>query len=155
AHTETVAVNGNGSYHTTGGFVANGMGVCHWVATYNGDANNSPASSGPLDEPVTVPPQADIALTKAAQPSQVMFGLNVTYTLIVQNGGPSPATDVFVAAPLPPGLVFLSAAPSQGTFVPASELWVVGTLANGATATLRLTARVAAFGPIVNRAEAG
>ncbi len=156
AYTETVTgVNGNGTYHTSVGFVANATGIWHWVATFNGDSNNNLAASGPLDEPVTVPQQADIALTKVVQQSQVMYGQNVTFTLIVHNKGPSAATDVFVDDPLPPGLAFVSATPSQGTFVSASGIWVVGTLANGATATLRLTARVAAFGPIVNRAEAG
>src|SRR5262249_54701869 len=59
AHTETVTVNGNGTYHTGVGFATTATGVWHWVATYGGDANNHPASSGPLEEPVTVPPQAD------------------------------------------------------------------------------------------------
>src|SRR4029077_21138535 len=30
-------VNGNGTYHTTVGFVANTTGTWHWVATYSGD----------------------------------------------------------------------------------------------------------------------
>jgi uncharacterized repeat protein (TIGR01451 family) len=100
-------------------------------------------------------PPADIALTKVAQPSQVMFGENVTFTLIVHNKGPGTATDVFVDDPLPAGLVFVAATASQGTYAPATGIWVVGTLANGATAVLQVTARVAAFGPLVNRAEAG
>ena len=155
-YTETVnGVNGDGTYHTTVGFVSNATGIWHWVATYNGNPNNNLASNDPLDEPVTIAPVADIALTKTVQPSQVMFGENVTFTLIVHNKGPDAATDVFVDDPLPPGLAFVSATPSQGTFVSASGIWIVGTLANGATATLRLTDRVAAFGPIVNRAEAG
>ena len=30
------------------------MGTYHWVATYNGDANNTPVSSACGDEPVTI-----------------------------------------------------------------------------------------------------
>jgi hypothetical protein len=57
AYTETVTgVNGNGTYPTTVGFVSNAPGTWHWVATYNGDSNNNPASSGPLDEPVAIEP---------------------------------------------------------------------------------------------------
>jgi hypothetical protein len=57
AYTETVTgVNGNGTYHTTVGFVSNAPGIWHWVATYNGDVNNNPVASGPLDEPVTIEP---------------------------------------------------------------------------------------------------
>ncbi len=63
AYTETVTgVNGNGAYHTTVGFAANAVGVWHWVAAYNGDGNNSSASSGSLDEPVTVPAQTSTGL---------------------------------------------------------------------------------------------
>jgi hypothetical protein len=53
--TETVAVNGNGTYSTPTGYVPGGSGVLtgtyHWTAGYSGDANNSPAGSaapGPL-----------------------------------------------------------------------------------------------------------
>jgi hypothetical protein len=49
AHTETVAVNGNGAYDTTVGFASPVTGTWHWVATYNGDPNNTPASNNPLD----------------------------------------------------------------------------------------------------------
>jgi uncharacterized repeat protein (TIGR01451 family) len=110
--------------------------------------NNNTASA------TVTPQQADLVVTKVADRSQVMFGRNVTFTVTVANKGPSAATDVVVVDPLPPGLVFVSATPSQGTYDPASGVWMVGTLANGASATLQVTARVAALGPIVNNAEA-
>jgi uncharacterized repeat protein (TIGR01451 family) len=154
-YTEEVAVNGDGTYHTTVGFVATATGIWHWVAAYSGDANHTFAFSGPLDEPVFVGNDADLALTKVPQPSQVMVGHNVTFTLTVHNRGPETATNVFVDDPLPVGLVFVAATPSQGTYFPASGIWIVGTLPVGDTAVLRLTARVVAIGPVVNRAEAG
>ena len=131
-----------------------GVPVAGTTTDQRGVARPSTPALGAF-QPGTAPTQADIALTKVAQPGQVMFGLNVTFTLIVRNRGPAAATDVFVDDPLPPGLAFVAAAPSQGTFAPGSGLWVVGTLAGGAAAVLKLTARVAAFGPLVNRAEAG
>jgi uncharacterized repeat protein (TIGR01451 family) len=84
-----------------------------------------------------------------------MFGMNVTYTFIIRNLGPSTATGVVVTDPFPAGLVFVSAAPpSQGTYNPARRIWTVGTLANGAVATLHVTFRVMTTGNIVNRAHA-
>jgi uncharacterized repeat protein (TIGR01451 family) len=84
-----------------------------------------------------------------------MFGTSVTYTFIIRNLGPNPATRVVVSDPFPPGLVFVSAAaPSQGTYNPARGIWNVGTLANGDVAILHVTERVMAMGAIVNTAHA-
>src|SRR5262249_20315925 len=95
AYTETVTGgNGDGRYRTSVGFVANATGVWPWVATYNGDANNNAASSGPLDEPVTIPEQADLALAKTVNPAQVNLGSAAVFTLVVHNNGPDAATGV-------------------------------------------------------------
>jgi uncharacterized repeat protein (TIGR01451 family) len=154
AYTEIVTgVNGNGTYHTIVGFVANATGIWHWVATYNGDSNNNSVSSGPLDEPVTVPQQADVMLTKLVNPTTAIFGTPVTYTLIAHNNGPDAASGVVVTDTLPAGLMFLTATPSQGSFNPGSGQWIIGTLANGATATLQITGLVATIGPISNTAS--
>jgi uncharacterized repeat protein (TIGR01451 family) len=157
-HTESVTVNGNGTYHTTTGFVTNVTGTWHWVATYGGDSNNNSVSSGPLDEPVSVPQQADVSVTKTPSTQMVVFGMTLTYTFVVQNLGPDSATNVVVTDPFPnPGLAFVSAAtPSQGTFTfnPSNlqGIWDVGALANGASATLEIVAEVTSTGPIVNTA---
>jgi uncharacterized repeat protein (TIGR01451 family) len=131
--------------------VSNATGIWHWVATYNGDSHNNAVSSGPLDEPVTIPEQADLALAKTVNPAQVSLGTAAVFTLVVHNNGPDAATGVVVADPLPAGLVFVSAVPSQGTVSPG-VLWVVGGLAPGATAVLQVTAQVAAVGPMTNAA---
>src|SRR5262249_30415820 len=56
--------------------------------------------------------------------------------------GPSSATNVRVTDLLPAGLSFVSATASQGSYAQATGLWTVGTLANGAQATLTLRAQV-------------
>jgi uncharacterized repeat protein (TIGR01451 family) len=155
-YVETVnGVTGDGTYQTTTGFTSNAAGIWHWVATYNGDSNNQPIPSGALDEPVIVEPQADVALTKAVIPTQATVGSNVTYTLTVHNLGPNTADGVFVDDPIQPGLVFVSATASQGTYVPQTGIWMVGTLAVGASAVLQVTDVVQAVGTIINNAEAG
>jgi uncharacterized repeat protein (TIGR01451 family) len=154
-YTETVpSVNGDATYQTSVGFVPNVTGTWHWVAMYNGDANNTAVSSGPLDEPVSIPEQADLAVTKTVDNPTPIFGMSITYTITVTNLGPDTATNAMVADPLPPGLVLIAAAPSQGTFDAASGVWFVGTLANGASAGLHLTVQTAMDGPIVNNAVA-
>jgi hypothetical protein len=46
AYTETVIVNGNGTYTTHNiTFFASTVGTWRWQSSYSGDANNNPASS--------------------------------------------------------------------------------------------------------------
>jgi hypothetical protein len=46
AYTQTVAVNGNGTYSTTNTtFLASVQGTWRWVVNYTGDANNNPTTS--------------------------------------------------------------------------------------------------------------
>jgi uncharacterized repeat protein (TIGR01451 family) len=155
-------VTGNGTYDTSmgnnpGGFVPTVPGTYHWVASYSGDTNDNPVASNPGDEPQTVitpsppiPPTADVMLTKVVSPTNPIFGTPVTYTLIAHNNGPDTATNVVVTDILPTGVVFVSAKPSQGSFDPASGTWIIGTLPNGASATLQITCIVTTIGPITN-----
>jgi uncharacterized repeat protein (TIGR01451 family) len=141
AYTETVTgVNGDGSYHTSVGFATNVTGVWHWVATYNGDSNNNSAASGPFDESVTIPPEADLALNKTVDNATPNVGDTVTFTITLTNHGPDTATNVIVSDLLPPGLKLLSSHPSQGTYV--GGVWNVGTVTTSMAPTLTLTAKV-------------
>ncbi len=72
--TETVTVNGNGSYTTPTGFTPGPAGVYQWDAVYSGDANNNTASD--VNDPaerVTVTPPA-LSLTTAPSPATVTLG---------------------------------------------------------------------------------
>ena len=53
-HTETVSVDDNGTFTTPDGFEIQGAGTYYWVASFSGDSNNVPATSGCDDEPVSV-----------------------------------------------------------------------------------------------------
>ena len=72
---------------------------------------------------------------------------------MVANQGPSPATGVQVTEVLSAGLAFESAAPSQGAYDSATGLWTVGSIANGGSAGLTITARVTQAGTVTNTAS--
>ena len=95
---------------------------------------------------------ADIAMAKSISTSTPAVGEQVTFTVTATNLGPSPATGVRVSDPLPFGLSFVAAAPSQGTYVPGTGAWTVGALAPTEAATLALTARVTQSGAFTNTA---
>lgn len=108
-----------------------------------GNYTNSATVSSDLPDPnianniasVTIFPQtADLELRVTADNLQPLVGSNTTLTLQVKNNGPSNATQVQVAWPLPSGLRYVSATPQQGTAGPNS--WNVGTLNQGETTSL-------------------
>ncbi len=87
---------------------------------------------------------ADLAVSKSVAPASLPEGGVVTYTLSVTNLGPSQATGAVLTDSLPAGVTFQSSQASQGTYTSSSGIWTIGTLANGSTATLNLTASVSA-----------
>lgn len=64
---------------------------------------------------VTVPnTSADLVITKSATPDPVVAGNNLTYTIRVENCGPSAAINVSVSDPIPVGTTFVSASQTSG-----------------------------------------
>ena len=98
-------------------------------------ANNSASVS-------VIPQQADLAVTKSVSDSRPDVGDTIVFTVRVTNNGNSVATGVQLSDTLPAGLTLLSSDPSQGSYNSAAGTWIVGNLANGASATLLLTAEV-------------
>ena len=96
---------------------------------------------------------ANLTVTKALTRSSPHVGELLTFNVIVANQGPSPATGVAVTEVLSAGLAFESAAPSQGAYDSATGLWTVGSLANGGSAGLTITARVTQAGTVTNTAS--
>jgi uncharacterized repeat protein (TIGR01451 family) len=91
---------------------------------------------------------ADLAVTKAANPATIRQGGQVTYTMVVTNNGPDGATGVIVRDQLPAGLTYVSS--TGGTYNSKTGAWTVGSLANGQSATLKITVHVGKSGSIVN-----
>ncbi len=105
---------------------------------------------------VTVSPAlADLAVTKIVSNPTPNPGDTIQYQIAVSNGGPDDATNVAVTDLLPAGVTYSTHTASQGTYDPGTGLWAVGDLANGATATLTITATVdaGASGTIINTAQ--
>src|SRR5206468_5824644 len=73
---------------------------------------------------------------------------NLTYAVVVTNQGPSTATGVVLTNTLPASLTLLSVAPSQGSCSIADGriLCSLGSLTNGASATVSLMTRANAAG---------
>ena len=103
-----------------------------------------------VDNVQVVSTGADLALSGTASPQPVATGSTLTYVLTAKNNGPDPAVSAVLAQTLPAGTGFVSATSTVGTCTtPAvgasgSISCALGTLANGATATLTVKATVSA-----------
>lgn len=102
--------------------------------------------------PTAVVPVADVAILKVVSNPAPLVAQSFTFTVTATNNGPSAANGVVVTDVLPANLGFVSAAASQGAYVPGTGVWTVGTLANGASATLTLTVTALAPGAFTNTA---
>ena len=99
---------------------------------------------------------ADLDVSKSVVPLAAEPGDSVTFTIQVENLGPDPASATTVQDLLPDGYTYVSHSASQGTYVPATGAWTIGTLANSGTASTRaltVVATVNADGNHVNLAS--
>lgn len=94
---------------------------------------------------------ADLGITKVGTPASVVQGSTVTYTMEVTNNGPNPATGVTVTDTLPAGATAVSS--SAGCSGTSAVTCTVGDLANGAKATVTITARMDQAGTRTNTAK--
>lgn len=103
-----------------------------------------------LDVAITTSaPNADISLVMEDGPDPVQVGDSLFYTITVTNNGPAPATGVTLTDALPGGVTFIFASPgcalASGVITCA-----LGTLANGNSATITITAIPTATEMLVN-----
>ena len=125
------------------------------VATFTGLADNTAESitllftSGSLTPAVSgtvvVNPAVALAVNSfTSTPGPVQIGGDVTYTIVVSNSGPSPATGVTVTSPLATGASYVAGSGSVSTsgsimLQGSSVVVIVPMLAQGASATVRFT----------------
>jgi uncharacterized repeat protein (TIGR01451 family) len=115
--------------------------------------NNNISAEDDQDDAAITPRTADLSVTKTVSNATPDINDNINFTVTVSNAGPVNATNVAVSDPLPTGLGFVSSVPSQGSYNNGTGVWTVGTVANGANATLQITASVTSFGIITNTAQ--
>jgi uncharacterized repeat protein (TIGR01451 family) len=97
------------------------------------------------------PASADLSVTMNDFPDPVEVGANLSYSATVTNNGPSPATGVTLTDPLPAGVTFGSATPSQGSCSGTITVTCnLGSLANGANAAVTIVVTPSAAGALTN-----
>lgn len=122
------------------------------------DPNSTPGNGNQAEEndqaSVSIVTESiDLSLTKVAEPTTIVIGSNVTFTLTLNNAGPNTATGVVVQDQLPTGISFVSATPSQGNYNAQTARWELGSVPSGAMPTLLLVGRVDQAGPRTNTAQ--
>src|SRR5207302_272489 len=103
---------------------------------FDPNLNNNSASA------TETPQQADLAVTKAVNNSTPNVGDSITFTVTLADNGPNSATSVQVTDLLPAGLTFVSATPSQGSYVSGTGVWTVGTVTTTTSQSLQILATV-------------
>ncbi len=100
-------------------------------------------------------PSADLVVTKTASSASVLAGSSLEFRIVVRNLGPSTATNVVLTDPLPNGLLFVGAAPSQGSCSGTTTIaCALGAIAPQSQAEIVLTVRALSAGSFVNSATA-
>ncbi|MCI0361148.1 MAG: DUF11 domain-containing protein [Planctomycetaceae bacterium] len=96
----------------------------------------------------------DLSLDKSVNNPTPNVGQQVTFTITVTNpAGGAEATGIVVTDNLPAGLTFDNATTATGSYDQNTDLWTLGSLASGATATLQIFATVTSSAQITNTAS--
>jgi uncharacterized repeat protein (TIGR01451 family)/CSLREA domain-containing protein len=116
----------------------------------------NPANNTAITEDTTViGASADLGVTQSDNPDPVTAGSDVTYHVVVANGGPDDALEASLSDTLPSGSTYVSATPSQGSCsnTPGTVTCDLGTIPIGGGATVDVVvAAPSAPGTITNTA---
>ncbi len=97
----------------------------------------------------------DLSIEKTVTNAAPLVGSNIVFTITAKNLGMVDATGVKVDDLLPDGYAFVSSTVTAGVYNAGTGIWTLGNLANGATATLTVTATIKASGSYANKAVIG
>ncbi|MCG8732373.1 choice-of-anchor A family protein, partial [Tenacibaculum finnmarkense] len=100
--------------------------------------------------PAATVTEVDLVTTEVVDNTSPKEGDTITYTISVENKGPSDATAVNLIGLLPTELTYVQETVSVGSYDKTTGLWTIGNIANGDKVTLVLTATVntGANGPL-------
>lgn len=98
--------------------------------------------------------QSDLSISQSVSPTVQTAGNNVVFTIIAKNNGPQNNTNVVVTDLLPSGFQYVSSSvsPIGTTYVPETGVWAIGSLNNGSSIVLTITAKVVIPGYSTNAA---
>jgi len=123
------------------------------TATVSGNETDpDPSNNSSTVTPILGALQANLGIVKTASSMSPVIGSNVVFTIVAKNAGPNEATNVRVVDLLPTGYTYVSSTVSTGNYNNTTGVWTIGTVANGASATLTVTATVNQTGVYANTA---
>ena len=118
---------------------SNGLATGTFKATLDGTANvNSTVDNQTVSTLINILSSSDVQLNKTTSNAAPNVGQQFNYIVNVTNIGPDTATGIVVKDLIPSGLIYNSYTASQGSYDDMTGIWNVGTLLNGAIATLKL-----------------
>ncbi|MEM7584672.1 MAG: DUF11 domain-containing protein [Acidobacteriota bacterium] len=150
----TIASGGSAQYTITVSVDADASGTLTNQASVSASTSDPDSSDDSTSEDTTVSAEADLRISKTDSVDPVLAGENLTYTVTVNNDGPSDAQDVVVTDTLPSGvtLVSTSGCSEDPSGAPTCTL---GTIASGGSAQYTITVAVDAdaSGTLTNQAS--
>ncbi len=117
---------------TTGGYSDDRLVDIDFTQCRNQDFTN----------PVVSTRNADIQVVKTVDEEYPLVGENIKFTITVTNNGPENATEIDINEAIPTGLTLVQSTPSNGSYDQLNDVWVLGSLNSGSSATLQLETTV-------------
>lgn len=146
SETITVPINGDTAVEIDETFFVN------LSAPANATISDSQGQGTILNDDSPVVLTTDLTISKSASPNLVAPGGQVTYTIVVTNNGPGPASGVVITDTLPSGTSFVSAAGCTNSS--GVVTCNIGSLTNGQSVTRTIVIQApSALGSFVNTAS--